>query len=190
MTRKDKLYITGSIICFSAIGFVIFYSVKQNKPDNAGQAVAAQNNSPQVAASQFDASQPEINQPASTEDNATIPDPASNGNITPPDKSNSGHPPGPWQNLPAGSKPFFGQISAVSGNQITLSSRNNTSVTVTLSSGTEFDGGTRDQIVSSVRIAGYGTANSDGSITAEKITINPAMPSGGRFNRRSGDQQQ
>ncbi|MDD5489425.1 MAG: hypothetical protein PHP25_01945 [Candidatus Moranbacteria bacterium] len=197
MAGKDKLYIAGTVFFLATSGFLIFYEVKANKSENTGQAVAQQNNllaqeaPKQVAEDQPDANQPDsvgdntaISDPPS--DNATIPNPTTNPNaeenIPSPGKPGSGHPQGAPQSIPDGSKPFFGQVSAVSGNKITLSSMNNSTVTVIISSSTEFTGGIKSDIKTRTRVAGYGTAGSGESIEAVKIMINPTMPSGGNSN--------
>jgi hypothetical protein len=197
MTGKDKLYIAGTVFCLATSGFLIFFEVKANKSENTGQAVAQQNNLlAQEAPKQVAADQPDANQPDSVGDNTAIPDPPSDnatipnpttnpnaeGNIPSPGKPGSGHPQGAPQSIPDGSKPFFGQVSAVSGSKITLSSMNNSTVTVIISSSTEFTGGIKSDIKTGTMVAGYGTAGSGGSIEAVKIMINPTMPSGGKSN--------
>jgi len=86
-------------------------------------------------------------------------------------------------NMPAGSKPIFGDVTIVNGNTLTIKrqSRNGsgTTITVDLTSSTQYTGGSQSDIQMGTRIAGYGTANSDGSINAEKITINPTFPTRG-----------
>ena len=102
--------------------------------------------------------------------------------IPSPGKPGSGHPQDTPQSIPDGSKPFFGQVSAVSGSKITLSSMNNSTVTVIISSSTEFSGGIKSDIKAGTRIAGYGTTDSGGSVEAVKVMINPTIPSGGKPN--------
>lgn len=87
------------------------------------------------------------------------------------------------RNLPAGSKPFFGTIASVSGSQITVSgfsrtSSSTVSTIVDITSGTQFQGGAQSALVTGAKVAGYGTANSDGSINATNVQINPTF--GGR----------
>jgi len=90
---------------------------------------------------------------------------------------------GQFGNMPSGSKPIFGQVTAVNGNTLTVQRQsrngNGTTITVDLSSSTQYTGGSQNNIQNGTRIAGYGTANSDGSINAEKITINPTFPTRG-----------
>lgn len=86
-------------------------------------------------------------------------------------------------NMPVGSKPFFGSIASVSGSQITISghSRNSSSTVTTIvdiTSSTQFQGGAQTDLAVGARVAGYGTANSDGSINAINLQINPSF--GGR----------
>jgi Domain of unknown function (DUF5666) len=79
------------------------------------------------------------------------------------------------QDIPAGAKQFFGQVSAVSGSTITVSGfRGGSSQTIDLTGGTQITGGTGADIVVGTRISGYGTANSDNSINAEQLRIMPA----------------
>jgi hypothetical protein len=196
MTRKDKLYITGTVFCFVIAGFLIFYEVKANKAESERQSAAQQGNFPvpvpkQVAADQSDANQPDSTGnskaiPDPPSDNATVPNPTANpnaeGSIPSIGKSGSGHPQGTPQSIPDGSKPFFGQVSAVSGSKIILSSMNNSTVTVIISSSTEFSGGIKSDIKAGTRVAGYGTTDSGGSVEAVKVMINPTLPSGGKPN--------
>jgi hypothetical protein len=202
MTGKDKLYIAGTIFCLATAGFLIFYEVKANKSENTSQAADQQNNllaqaaPKQVASDQPDANQPDANQPDSAGDNTAIPDPPNDNatvpnptanpnadeNIPSPGKPGSEHPQGAPQSIPDGSKPFFGQVSAISGSKITLSSMNNSTVTVIISSSTEFSRGIKSDIKTGTRVAGYGTTGSGGSIEAVKIMINPTIPSGGKPN--------
>jgi PDZ domain-containing secreted protein len=60
--------------------------------------------------------------------------------------------------------------------------RNNsgTMITVDLTSSTLYNSGSQSDIQKGTHIAGYGTKNSDGSINAEKITINSTFPTIGQ----------
>ena len=222
MTHKNKLYATGTAICVVAIGAVVFYLIKNNsgsKTASADQANLAQN----------DTSQNLQNQPSENpvNDSATPIAPASDNSTadsnSPSDATNSTSSPatsgvtgrhGPMVNIPAGSKPIFGQVASVSGSQIvvtTMGRRGNpatsggtaadstttptttptkTTINVTITSSTTFSGGTKDAIVVGTRIFSYGVANADGSIDATNIQINPTMPSGGGFNRGGQNQNQ
>ena len=194
MTGKDKLYIAGTIFCFATAGFLAFYEVRANKSENTSQAVTQQSNLPVPVPKQVAADQPDANQPGSVgdntaildppSDNATVPNPTANPNaeesLPSPGKPGSEHPQGAPQSIPDGSKPFFGQVSAVSGSKITLSSMNNSTVTVIISSSTEFSGGIKSDIKAGTKVAGYGTTDSGGSVEAVKVMINPTMPSGGK----------
>lgn len=97
----------------------------------------------------------------------------------------SGSPRGHLGNMPAGSKPIFGDVTAVNSNTLTVQmqsrkgSGTTTTLTVDLTSSTQYTGGSQSTIKNGTRIAGYGTANSNGSITAEKLTINPTFPTRG-----------
>lgn len=103
--------------------------------------------------------------------------------------------------LPAGERPFFGTVTNVNGSTLTVqmqrgmrpmgpnsnsispSPTTSQTVTITLTSSTQYSGGSQSDIITNTRIAGIGNANSDGSITAVKIQINPTMPSGFHMNR-------
>lgn len=86
---------------------------------------------------------------------------------------------GKFANMPAGSQPIFGQVTAVNGNQLSVQRQsrngNTTSLTVNLSASTQYTGGVQSDISSGTRIGGYGTKNSDGTINAEQIMINPTI---------------
>lgn len=90
---------------------------------------------------------------------------------------------GQFGSMPSGSKPIFGLVTEVSGNTLKVQRQsrngNGTTLTVELTSSTQYTGGSQSNIQNGMRIAGYGTANSDGSINAEKITINPTFPTRG-----------
>lgn len=197
MTNKDKVYFAGSVIFFVASGAIVFHLVKENSIQAVAataskqNSVATQNSIGNVAGASDVASV--LTQGISSSDANPMPSqdtassdasPASpSQNTTPSDTNSTPKQHGQWQNMPDGSKPFFGQVTAVSGSQITISSKNNTTAKVTFSNSTSFSGGTKDSLVNGTKIAGFGTLNSDGSITAVKIQINPTMPGGGGFNR-------
>ncbi len=228
MTNKDKLYAVGSVVCVVAIGAVAFYLIKNNSSTKAVSA-APQTNLTQNADSnqnlQAQTSESQISDstvPAtsvadnSIADSGNSSDSSSNANPsdTPSAPSNpaNGTPGrrGPMANIPAGSKPIFGQVASVSGSQIVVTTMGRrggpatpggtatdsttaptkTTINVTLTSTTTFSGGTKDAIVAGARIFGYGTVNADGSINATNIQINPTMPGGGGFNRGGQNQPQ
>lgn len=108
-------------------------------------------------------------------------------------------------NLPQGERPFFGTVTNVNGSVLTVQMQGMMfrpmmrhpqttitptltltppaprSITVDLTSSTTYTGGTQSDITTNTKVSGVGTSNSDGSITAIKIQINPtppAMPSG------------
>ena len=88
-------------------------------------------------------------------------------------------------NIPAGSQPIFGQVTAISGTQLTIqrqgrNGNGGTTVIVNLTGTTQYTGGAQTDIQSGIRIGGYGTLNSDGSINAQQIMINPTMPNRGQ----------
>jgi len=186
MSKKSKLYAAGAVILVLVIGAVVFYSLR-----NSGAGVK------NASAKQSSLAQTGSNQASS------IPHAGQAGNSTPGSANNPGgrsgfH--GAMSNIPAGSKPFFGPIASVNGSQITIASmsRNHspasgtsglqagatsTTITVNIVGDTAFNGGTKDNLTVGTRIFGYGTANSDGSINAQNIQINPQHPGGGgQFN--------
>ena len=105
-------------------------------------------------------------------------------------------------NLPAGQKRFFGTVTNVVGSTLTVqmqmirrpsgspspatSPGAEQTVTVNLDSSTTYTGGSQADITTNTRVAGVGTSNNDGSLTAINIQINPTMPSGSPGQRESG----
>jgi hypothetical protein len=111
-----------------------------------------------------------------------------------------------FEKLPAGERPFYGTVTAVNGSTLTVSlvrglhlgddkrtvnsTVNSTAtpptqtVTIHLDSSTKYTGGTQSDITTNTRIAGFGKSNSDGSLNAVSIIINPTTPS--RMPRPSG----
>ena len=55
-----------------------------------------------------------------------------------------------------------------------------TTLTVDLTSTTQYTGGAQSDIQNGTRIGGYGTKNTDGSINAQQIMINPSQPARGQ----------
>ncbi len=80
-----------------------------------------------------------------------------------------------FRDLPAGSKPIFGQITSIADNKLTVQGMSG-DLNVSISDSTKYTGGTKSDLKIDDRIVGYGTANSDGSITAQELTINPSFP--------------
>lgn len=103
--------------------------------------------------------------------------------------------------LPQGERPFFGTVTAVNGSTLTVQMRaipvrrNNTTptptspqtITITLTSATKYTGGSQSNITTNTRIAGIGKTNTDGSLTAIQVRINPTIPTG--FAHREGFEQ-
>lgn len=109
-------------------------------------------------------------------------------------------------NLPQGEKPFFGTVTAVNGStltvqmmwmmgsgpmhmrrtQTTITPPASKSMTIDLTSATTYTGGSQSDIVVNMKVAGVGTSNSDGSITAIKVQINPVMPTGFPHRQANG----
>jgi hypothetical protein len=93
-------------------------------------------------------------------------------------------------NIPQGSTPFFGAIASVNGDTLTISGRgqngSNATTTVKVSGDTKFQNGSQSDLAAGVNIFGYGTKNSDGSISAQSVQVNPSMPQGGPGGRQGG----
>lgn len=96
-------------------------------------------------------------------------------------------------NLPQGEQRFFGTVTNANGSTLTLQMQSRSqgsaakSVTVTLNGSTTYTGGAETDITANTRVTGVGQTNSDGSLTAISVQINPVMPSGfpqGRGGRR------
>lgn len=101
-----------------------------------------------------------------------------------------------WQN---GQRPFFGTVTSVNGNTLTVEMRMpmmrfnypsvtpsitpgaTQTVTVKLDSSTKYDGGSQSDIKTNTKIAGIGKLNSDNSITATEIRINATLPNPSGF---------
>ncbi len=97
----------------------------------------------------------------------------------------------------SGQRPFFGKVTEVNGSTITVTlvvpqfrmmHPLNPSITLTitppvaktinilLDDTTRYNGGTQSDIIVNTNIAGIGKLNTDGSITAETVQINPTVP--------------
>ncbi len=90
-----------------------------------------------------------------------------------------------FRNIPAGMKPIFGQITDISGNTVTIQGRNG-SLAVNLTTSTKYTGGVQSDLKVNDRIFGYGSLSSDGSITAQQISINPSFPGRGQNSNGGG----
>ena len=192
MTKKNALYTAGTVVCVVVIGGIAFYL---NKSNSAPASPADQAPLSQTASEQTASEQPQqVANEASPSQSPTNINPSNSA----PD-GNGAAKRGPMANIPSGQKPFFGQVASVSGSTLTItthtmnrgasspegssaSSASPTTITVTLTSSTTFSGGTESTLASGVRIFGYGTPNSDGSITATNIQINPTRPTGAGSN--------
>jgi hypothetical protein len=109
--------------------------------------------------------------------------------------------------IPAGDKGFFGTVTAINGSKLTLQTQRGmrgrpnstntlsgtpppaTTVTITLDETTAYTGGAQADIAINTKLAGYGKPNSDESINAIKIQINPQIPSGFPMRNRRPDTQ-
>ena len=203
MAKNSKFYLAGSIICILSVGGIVYYIAKSEsagKASSSGLASAAQNQALQPVSSQ---DQTAAGASADNEATAEQDVPAATVTATPTTDASQQGPGGArgnMPNIPAGSKPIFGQVASVSGSTLTVTTMSRraggasgdstataadtaapaaTKMTVTLTDSTVFSGGTKDALVAGARIFGYGTANADGSITATNIQINPTRPAGG-----------
>ena len=153
-----------------------------------------------LLAAGWGSSQPQANTQSNTAPPVTIQNqpsvPGNSGSAMPGTRGNASSTRGGFgmPNLPAGSKPFFGTVAAVSGSQITINGRTrNSSSTVStiinITSATQFNDGEQSDLVWNPR-AGYGTASSNGSIDAESLRIgSPSGQGGGRYQGGSAPQQ-
>ena len=97
-------------------------------------------------------------------------------------------------NFPAGSRPIFGQVASVSGSSFTVQSRRGGTLTIKITSSTQFTNGSQSDLASGVRVGGYGSPNSDGSINAQSLIINPSFGNfrsggnGGSYNNSNSGQ--
>jgi len=132
--------------------------------------------------------------PAQIHQNKTVQQASSSGTASPSGTFNREG--GEMRKLPAGEKLFFGTVTAVNGSTLTVQMQRpmrpsqpsitpsiSQTQTVTLTSTTTYTGGSQTSIAVNTRIAGMGTTNSDGSITATQVRINPTAPTG--FHRRN-----
>jgi hypothetical protein len=74
-----------------------------------------------------------------------------------------------------------GEIVAMDANSITVKLQDGSSKIVNLSGSTTYsktDSGSKSDLKTGTRVAAFGTSNSDGSITAQNIQLNPAFRTG------------
>ena len=77
-----------------------------------------------------------------------------------------------------GTRPVTGQIVSVDSNSMTVKMQDGSTKIVILSSSTSINKaaqGSKSDLKVGVNVAAFGTANSDGSITAQSIQLNPTM---------------
>lgn len=78
----------------------------------------------------------------------------------------------------AGFRPVTGDILSVDGNSITVKLADGTSKIVFISEKTAINKAataTKDELKVGIRIAAYGTDNTDGSVSAQNIQLNPMV---------------
>ncbi len=78
----------------------------------------------------------------------------------------------------------FGTVASISGDTLTVTTRQGSTRSVTLTSTTTYDKGdgsaaTQADLVAGASVIATGDTATDGTITATKVTIDPQMPSGG-----------
>ena len=106
-----------------------------------------------------------------------------------PPSTDSGRPPRPSGGampnfqLPEGSQPFFGTVSNFDSSSFTVQGPRDT-LKILVTSSTEFKGGTSSDLKDDVQIMGYGTKNTDNTITALQIQLNASVPERGQFPSR------
>lgn len=77
-----------------------------------------------------------------------------------------------------GTRPVSGEIVNVDSSSMTVKLADGSTKIVILSNSTSInkaDKGSRSDLKTGVKVAAFGTANSDGSITAQSIQLNPMM---------------
>jgi|GEM_PF-5078945 len=77
---------------------------------------------------------------------------------------------GMMRNLPAGSEAIFGTIGSVSGDTFTITDRSGAVKNVTVTSDTQFTGGTKADLKAGARVGGIGSTTPSG-ITATQIRL-------------------
>ena len=90
---------------------------------------------------------------------------------------------GPKLDIPEGSQPFFGTVSNLEEGNFSIKSPMGES-NIIFTESTVFEGGSSSDLKNDISIGGYGTKNTDGTITALQIQINPSMPERGQFPSR------
>lgn len=109
-------------------------------------------------------------------------------------------PDGQRMQIPDGSTPIIGKITSIKDDRITIESMqpgadatpSSKMITIMLDSSTQYTGGTKDDLKTDAQIAGYGTENEDGSVTAQMIVLNiqermGTLPSGAPKNPPAGN---
>ncbi len=83
-----------------------------------------------------------------------------------------------------GEQAVIGEILKIDDNSITIKSQDGNSKIVLLSGSTAInkqDTGSKDDLKTGEKVAVFGKSNSDGSVTAQSVQLNPMMGQGGRF---------
>lgn len=162
----------------------------QNQSTNQATATDNQQNDQTASSSptrerqrQTASGTPEMTPPTdqATMASGTLPQmPADGSGSQPPQKRGTSTPGNPGQmNLPDGQQPFFGEISAISGDAFTIKERNDSTRTIKLTNETKFESGAKSDLTVGTNIAGSGPTETDGTISALTIRIDPTMPTGG-----------
>ena len=92
--------------------------------------------------------------------------------------------------LGGGARPVNGEILSADASSITVKLADGSSKIVLLNDKTSINKaseGTKDELKTGVKVAAFGTENSDGSITASNIQLNPVF---GGMGRRDGESNQ
>ncbi|OGK20229.1 hypothetical protein A3C23_03285 [Candidatus Roizmanbacteria bacterium RIFCSPHIGHO2_02_FULL_37_13b] len=83
---------------------------------------------------------------------------------------------GQGQNRTAGFRPVAGEIISSDSDSITVKSQDGSSKIVILNDKTTFnkaEEGSKDDLKTGIEVAVYGSENSDGSVTAQSVQLNP-----------------
>lgn len=85
----------------------------------------------------------------------------------------------------SGGRPTFGTVSSLSGSTLVVTDSAGTAKNVTLTATTTYTSGdgsttaTQADLTAGTSVAAFGTAATDGTVTATRIIINPSAPGGG-----------
>lgn len=154
--NKTKVISGGIILIVLSVG--LFFVLKQSKPENSILNKIPQR---QIQSSPVN----EDTSPPNTRERLPLPSGAS------------------MPNIPEGSQPFFGTVSNLEEESFSIKSPMG-EFKIIFTESTAFEGGSSSDLKNDLRIGGYGTKNTDGTVSALQIQINPSMPERGQFPSR------